>query len=149
MTLSHLVPIGHLQELGICVPCTLPLGVECELVVTPICTNSFKKNKWRGEVRPCTAKYIQQDQMNIVISQFHNHAQYLKGKNSGGPLDNQTWYTNSWPEQKLPEFGSRTHTTSLRPMEQFSILSAKFDCPVSRQNISLLATAHDCETGLL
>ena len=94
MTLSHLVPIGHLQELGICVPCTLPLGVECELVVTPICTNSFKKNKWRGEVRPCTAKYIQQDQMNIVISQFHNHAQYLKGKNSGGPLDNQTWYTN-------------------------------------------------------
>ena len=33
-------------------------------------------------------------------------------------------------------------------MEQSSILSAKFDCPVARQNISFLATAHDCETGL-
>ena len=32
-------------------------------------------------------------------------------------------------------------------MEQSSILSAKFDCPVARQNISFLATAHDCETG--
>ena len=30
-----------------------------------------------------------------------------------------------------------------------SILSAKFDCPVARQNFVLLATAHDCETGLL
>ena len=29
-----------------------------------------------------------------------------------------------------------------------SRLSAKFDCPVDRQNISLLATAHDCDTGL-
>ena len=29
-----------------------------------------------------------------------------------------------------------------------SHLSAKFDCPVARQNVSLLATAHDCETGL-
>ena len=28
-------------------------------------------------------------------------------------------------------------------------LTAKFDCPVTRQNVSLLATAHDCETGLL
>ena len=33
-------------------------------------------------------------------------------------------------------------------MEQSSILSAKFDCPVARQNLSLLATAHDCETDL-
>ena len=33
-------------------------------------------------------------------------------------------------------------------MEQSSILSAKCDCPVARQNISLLAAAHDCETGL-
>ena len=28
------------------------------------------------------------------------------------------------------------------------MLSAKFNCPVARQNCSLLATAHDCETGL-
>ena len=32
-------------------------------------------------------------------------------------------------------------------MERSSILYAKFDCQVARQNISLLATAHDCETG--
>ena len=32
-------------------------------------------------------------------------------------------------------------------MEQSSLLSAKFDCPVVRQNISFLATAHDGETG--
>ena len=34
-------------------------------------------------------------------------------------------------------------------MDQSSILSAMFDCPVARQNVSLLATEHDCETGLL
>ena len=33
-------------------------------------------------------------------------------------------------------------------MEQSSTLSAKIDCLVARQNISLLATAHDCKTGL-
>ena len=33
-------------------------------------------------------------------------------------------------------------------MEQSSILSAKFDCPVAHQNCSLLATAHDRETDL-
>ena len=34
-------------------------------------------------------------------------------------------------------------------MAQSSILSAKFDYPVAHQNVSLLATAHDCETGQL
>ena len=33
-------------------------------------------------------------------------------------------------------------------MEQSSILSAKFDCPLTRQNISSLATARDCETDV-
>ena len=33
-------------------------------------------------------------------------------------------------------------------MEQSSILSVKYDCPVARQSLLLLATAHDCETGL-
>ena len=60
---------------------------------------------------------------------------------SGAPLDNQTWYTNSWLQQKLPKFGFRSHTTALWPVEQSSILSAKFDCPVACQNLSLLATA--------
>ena len=49
--------------------------------------------------------------------------------------------TNGWLQQKLPKFGFRTHTTALWPMEQSSILSAKFDCPVARQNFSLVATA--------
>ena len=31
---------------------------------------------------------------------------------------------------KPSKFGFRTHTTALRPMEQSSILAAKFDCPV-------------------
>ena len=30
-----------------------------------------------------------------------------------------------------------------------SILSAKFDCPVARQNFLLLAAAHYCKTGLI
>ena len=34
-------------------------------------------------------------------------------------------------------------------MEQSSILFAKFDCPGYHQKFSLLATAHDWETGLL
>ena len=29
-----------------------------------------------------------------------------------------------------------------------SCLYTKFNCPVARQKFSLLATAHDCETGL-
>ena len=28
-------------------------------------------------------------------------------------------------------------------------MSTKFDCPVARQNISFVATAHDCETVFL
>ena len=47
--------------------------------------------------------------------------------------------------QKLPMFAFRTHTTTLSPVEQSSMLSAKFE---ARQNCSLFATAHDCETGL-
>ena len=61
-------------------------------------------------------------------------------KISGGPLNRQT---------ALPKFGFRTHTTALWPVEQSSILSAKFDCPVARQNFSLLATAHDWATGIV
>ena len=68
---------------------------------------------------------------------------------------------------KKAKFGFRTHTAIFWPMQQSSILSAKFDFPiiiitiifnissaqisiwiwsnaVARQNFSLLATAHDC-----
>ena len=73
----------------------------------------------------------------------------LEEENSGGPLDSQTWPTSGWLQQKLPKFGFRTHTTALWPVEQSSILSAKFDCSVARLNISLLATAYGCETGFM
>ena len=57
--------------------------------------------------------------------------------------------TNGWPQQKLPKFGFCNHTTALRPMEQSSILSTKFDYPLARQNFSLSVTAHNnCKTGL-
>ena len=51
-------------------------------------------------------------------------------------------------QQKLPMFGICTHTTTVSPVKQSSILSAKFDCPEARQNCLFFATAHDCETGL-
>ena len=66
-------------------------------------------------------------------SQFHSHAQSLKATHSGGPLDgNQTWQTDGWPQQKLPKFGFHTHTIAFWPIEQSSILFAKFEFPVAR-----------------
>ena len=59
-----------------------------------------------------------------------------------------TWRTNGCLQQKLLMFGFHAHTTAIWSMEQSSILSAKFDRPVVRQNCSLFATTHDCETGL-
>ena len=39
-----------------------------------------------------------------------------------------------------------THThTNFGSFAATSRLYAKFDCPVARQKVSLLATAHDCE----
>ena len=42
-----------------------------------------------------------------------------------------------------------TKKTTLEAFVAASCLYAKFDYPVARQNFSLLATAHDCKTGLL
>ena len=72
----------------------------------------------------------------------------MKVNNSGGPLDNQTWQTE-WKtvplaKVQLCEYENQT----LEAFVAASCLYAKFDCPVARQNLSLLATAHDCETGL-
>ena len=39
--------------------------------------------------------------------------------------------------------------TQLHSVEQSSILSAKFGCPMACQNVPLLTTAHDCEIDLL
>ena len=52
----------------------------------------------------------------------------------------QSRQTNGWPQQKLPKFGFRTHTTALWLIDQSSILSDKFDCPLARLDFSLLST---------
>ena len=49
-----------------------------------------------------------------------------------------TWHINGWTQQKLGKFGFHIHTTALWPVEQASILSAKFDCLVASQYFSLL-----------
>ena len=69
-------------------------------------------------------------------------------RNSVGPLDNQAWQkgckTVPLAKVQLCEYENQT-------LEAFVVASrsyVKYDCAVARQNCSLLATAHDCETGL-
>ena len=69
--------------------------------------------------------------------------------NSGGPLNNQTcqiaWRTAPLSKVQLCEYENQT-------MEAFVAASrsyVKYDCAVARQNFSVLATVHDCETSLL
>ena len=64
-------------------------------------------------------------------------------------LNNQTWQTE-WKtaplaKVQLCEYENQT----LEAFVAASSSYAKFDCPVARQNFSLVATAHDRETGLL
>ena len=69
--------------------------------------------------------------------------------NSGGPVDNQTWQTESktaaLAKGKLWEYENQT----LEAFFAASLLNTKFDCPVARQDFTHLAIAHVCETGLL
>ena len=65
-------------------------------------------------------------------------------KHSDGPLDNQTWQTE-WKtvplaKVQLCEYENQT----LEAFVVASRLYTKFDCPVAHQNLSALATAHDC-----
>ena len=69
-------------------------------------------------------------------------------KYSGGPLVNQTlqiaWKTAPLAKVQLCEYEYQT-------LEAFVVASrsyVKYDCTVSCQKFSLLATAHDCKTGL-
>ena len=78
---------------------------------------------------------------------FYDHSQELKVQNSGGLLDNQTWQTQ-WKTAPLAKAHLCEHEN--QTWEAFVVASrlySKFDCPVARQNVLLLATAHDCETG--
>ena len=64
-------------------------------------------------------------------------------KNSGGPLDHQTLKAAALTKGQLCEYENQT----LEAFVAANRLSAKLDCPVACQTFSLLATAHDCETG--
>ena len=66
----------------------------------------------------------------VFISQFHNHAQKLKVKYSGGSLDNQTWQTE-WKtaplvKEQLCEYKNQTWEAFIAA----SHLYAKSDCLV-------------------
>ena len=99
-------------------------------LLTMLCCFSFKgtKNKNKGTKN----------------GQFQNHThssswtwRILAGQSSG--------HTSGWSQQKFPKFGFPAHTISLWPMEHSVCQS---DCPLTRQNISPLATAHDYESDL-
>ena len=45
----------------------------------------------------------------------------VKSKNSGRPLDNQTWQTNIWPQQKLPIWFSYSHNCTLTSGAVFQV----------------------------
>ena len=69
--------------------------------------------------------------------------------NSGRALDNQTWQTE-WKTAPVAKVQLCEHENqTLEAFAADSRLSAKFDCPMARQNVSLLSTVHDCETGLV
>ena len=72
----------------------------------------------------------------ISIRQFHKHAQWLKVKSSGGPLDNQTWQTE-WKTVPLAKAQMCGHEYENQGLEAFVAVNGKFDCPVARQNFSL------------
>ena len=63
-------------------------------------------------------------------------------------LENQIWQTEwktaSLVKVQVCEYENQT----LEVFVAVSRLSAEFDCPVAHQNISFIATAHCCETGL-
>ena len=66
--------------------------------------------------------------------QFPNHVQQLK-------LNKFWWATGQ------SNLADRIEEETLEAFVVARHLYAKFDCPVAHQNFSLLATAHDCETG--
>ena len=97
--------------------------------------------KWLSLSNPSTNHKIPKPSLCLAIhciSQFHNHAQYVNVEYSGGPLENQTWQTE-WKTSPLDK---------VQLCEYENQTSEAFGA-VALQNFPLLATAHDCETGLL
>lgn len=74
-----------------------------------------------------------------------------KVKYSGGPpwtIKLGIWTVTTTKAPKI-WFSYSDNCTNYWPIRKSSILLAWFDCPMVRQNLSLLAAVHDCETGLL
>ena len=68
---------------------------------------------------------------SISLSQCHNHAQYLKVRNSGGPLDNQTWQ-KEWKTAPLAKVQlCQYENQTLEAFVATGCLLAKSDCPVA------------------
>ena len=91
---------------------------------------------------------LEKDTLSLE-SQFYNHVQSLKVKNSGAGH----WTLSKQMSDHSKNFQNlvfRTHTTPFWPMEQSSILCDKFDCAQGPWNfLPLLATVHDFESDLL
>ena len=80
------------------------------------------------------------------VSQFQNDMRWLEVNNSDHWIIKLGIQTDGRSKSFKVLF-SYSHNCTL-VNGAVSILSAKFDCPVARQDFSLLATAHDCRTDL-
>ena len=68
-------------------------------------------------------------------------------KNSGRPLDNQTWQTE-WKTAPLAKVQLCEYENQTLEAFAVSFLYAKFDCLEAHQKCSLVVTVYNCETAL-
>ena len=93
----------------------------------------------------------QQQQQNLVHHKIETALKKPISQSCAVAKSEKFWWATGQQRHGLQHqkvWFFRTHTTALWPIEQYSTLSAKFDRPVACRSLSLLATAHDCETGL-
>ena len=107
-----------------------PLNMNTRLLI-------YNKYSW---MKICS---FERDLLHMEIRQFQNHAQWLKGGNSSGPLDNQTRQNRM--EDRWQSAVVRVQNPNLNVAA--SCLYTKCDCPVAHQNFILSTTVQDCEIG--
>ena len=73
---------------------------------------------------------VLRDESKRPFTFMHSVARTKKKKHSGELLDNQTWHTNKRHATTTTSKVLKFPTTLWLMKRQFSILSAKFDCPV-------------------
>ena len=124
---SPLVPISVLASLTY--PQIIDLSQKFNDPVAQSCAVAKSENFWRATGQ----------------STWHTKScAVAKSENFWRATGQSTWHTKRLHgyNKNLPKFGFRTHTTALWPVEQSSILSARFDCPVAHQEFPRLAIAH-------